>query len=49
MARLAAAVGDEGWNQDGAVTPLPEYTAGTWGPAEGEVLLARDRRIWRRL
>ncbi len=39
----------QGWGQDGGVTALPEYTAGTWGPAEGEVLLARDSRIWRRL
>ena len=28
---------------------LPEYTAGTWGPAESDVLLARDGRVWRRL
>jgi len=28
--------------------PLPEYTAGSWGPAEAEVMLARDGRTWRR-
>jgi len=37
----------EGW---AAAPPnaLPQYTAGTWGPAEAEVLLARDGRTWRR-
>jgi len=28
---------------------LPEYTAGTWGPAEAHVMLARSGRTWRRL
>jgi len=37
---------EEGWSNDSS--PLPEYTAGTWGPAEGDVLLARDGRTWRR-
>jgi glucose-6-phosphate 1-dehydrogenase len=38
----------EGWSraEDGA---LPTYAAGTWGPAESDVLLARDGRAWRRL
>ena len=27
---------------------LPEYTAGSWGPAEAEVMLAKDGRTWRR-
>jgi len=37
----------EGWAKSG-VTRLPEYTAGTWGPAEADVLVARDNRTWRR-
>jgi glucose-6-phosphate 1-dehydrogenase len=37
----------EGWDAAPQAT-LPQYTAGTWGPAEAEVLLARDRRTWRR-
>ncbi|HPG38699.1 MAG TPA: glucose-6-phosphate dehydrogenase [bacterium] len=28
---------------------LPQYSAGSWGPAEAEELLKRDRRAWRRL
>jgi len=28
--------------------PLAEYSAGSWGPAEAEVMLARDGRTWRR-
>ncbi len=27
---------------------LPEYAAGTWGPSEADVLLARDDRAWRK-
>src|SRR5204863_6981196 len=27
---------------------FPNYTAGTWGPAAAEELLARDARSWRR-
>ena len=38
-----------GWRQEGPDTPLPEYAAGTWGPSEADVLLARDGRAWRRL
>jgi len=37
----------EGWAL-GDSGPLPEYTAGTWGPAEAHVMLARDGRTWRR-
>ena len=30
-------------------SPLPEYTSGTWGPAEAHVMLAQDGgRKWRR-
>ena len=38
----------EGWSRDDGA-PLPEYTAGTWGPSEADVLLARSGRTWRRL
>jgi len=31
------------------LTALPQYPAGSWGPAEAEELLKRDRRAWRRL
>jgi glucose-6-phosphate 1-dehydrogenase len=36
----------DGWVADD--NPLPEYTAGTWGPAEAHVMLAQDKRTWRR-
>ncbi|HEX9636635.1 MAG TPA: glucose-6-phosphate dehydrogenase [Acidobacteriota bacterium] len=29
--------------------PLPQYAAGTWGPAEAEALIEREGRHWRRL
>ena len=29
--------------------PIPGYPAGSWGPAEAEVLLAREHRSWRLL
>ncbi|MGD9695841.1 MAG: glucose-6-phosphate dehydrogenase [Thermoleophilia bacterium] len=29
--------------------PYPNYEAGSWGPQEAEVLMARDGRTWRRL
>jgi glucose-6-phosphate 1-dehydrogenase len=38
----------EGWQREGPGRPLPEYTAGTWGPAEADVLVARHGRTWRR-
>ena len=28
--------------------PLPEYTAGSWGPAEAHVMLAQDGHKWRK-
>jgi len=37
-----------GWSNEDPDLPLPEYTAGTWGPAEAHVMLARDGRTWRR-
>jgi len=37
----------EGWQRQ-ALSALPEYTSGTWGPAEADVLLARSGRTWRR-
>jgi len=39
----------EGWALEDSGRPLPEYSAGTWGPAEADVLLARSGRTWRRL
>jgi glucose-6-phosphate 1-dehydrogenase len=39
----------EGWRREDPDTPLPEYTSGTWGPPEADVMLARDGRTWRRL
>ncbi|HKQ62510.1 MAG TPA: glucose-6-phosphate dehydrogenase [Candidatus Polarisedimenticolaceae bacterium] len=39
---------EQGWATDGGGRALPEYTAGTWGPADADVLLARDGRTWRR-
>ncbi|MDX1388551.1 MAG: glucose-6-phosphate dehydrogenase, partial [Acidobacteriota bacterium] len=38
-----------GWGAEPGDTPLPGYAAGTWGPSEADVLLARDGRAWRRL
>jgi len=35
-----------GWAADDG--PMPEYLAGTWGPAEADVMLAQDGRTWRR-
>jgi glucose-6-phosphate 1-dehydrogenase len=29
--------------------PLPQYAAGTWGPAEAVAMMERDGRTWRRL
>jgi glucose-6-phosphate 1-dehydrogenase len=31
-----------------AQTPMPEYPAGSWGPAEADQFMARDGRRWRR-
>jgi glucose-6-phosphate 1-dehydrogenase len=39
---------EEAWAQDDSATPLPDYTSGSWGPAEAEALLARTGRTWRR-
>jgi len=38
----------EAW-AEGSGDGIPEYTAGTWGPAEAHVMLARSGRTWRRL
>jgi len=38
----------EGWRAQG-LARLPEYAAGTWGPAEADPLIERDGRRWRRL
>jgi glucose-6-phosphate 1-dehydrogenase len=34
----------EAWAEDGV--PLAHYPAGTWGPREAEILVARDQRQW---
>jgi glucose-6-phosphate 1-dehydrogenase len=39
----------EAWSLEEKSIQLPEYTAGTWGPAEAHVMLARSGRTWRRL
>jgi len=39
----------QGWHERTSGGGLPEYTAGSWGPAESDVLLARGGRTWRRL
>ena len=39
----------EEWRREPTGRPLPEYTAGTWGPAEADIMLAQDQRKWRRL
>ena len=36
----------ERWSEDD--DPLPEYTAGSWGPAEAHVMLAQDGHKWRK-
>ena len=33
---------------DGRAPDFPNYDAGTWGPVEGDELLHRDGRSWRR-
>jgi glucose-6-phosphate 1-dehydrogenase len=35
----------QAWNDDGV--PLARYPAGSWGPHEADLLLARDQRQWR--
>ncbi len=36
------------WEALGPEAPLAEYPAGSWGPSEADVMLARDGRQWRR-
>jgi glucose-6-phosphate 1-dehydrogenase len=36
----------EAWAQEGLQT-MPQYPAGSTGPAEADELLARDHRHWR--
>ncbi len=36
----------DAWKAAGK-TPLPQYPAGTWGPAEADALMTRDGRKWR--
>ena len=35
------------WSEVGAGVPLAQYSAGSWGPHEADLLLARDLRQWR--
>ena len=35
------------WSEEGAGVPLAQYPAGSWGPHEADLLLARDLRQWR--
>jgi glucose-6-phosphate 1-dehydrogenase len=37
----------ETWQTSGAATQFPNYSAGGWGPAAADALLAHDGRIWR--
>ena len=37
----------QAWREEKA-TAVPTYEAGSWGPAEGDLLLARTGRQWRR-
>ncbi len=37
-----------GWADQPATLQLPTYEAGTWGPVDAELLMASDRRTWRR-
>ena len=38
----------EAWERSGT-RGLPKYQAGTWGPVEGDHLIQRDHREWRKL
>lgn len=38
----------EGWKSQDPTDPLPEYSAGTWGPTEADVMLGKADRSWRR-
>jgi len=38
----------EAWSDSPWTQSLPMYEAGTWGPVEAELLMAGDRRTWRR-
>ncbi len=37
------------WHESPSPPPMATYPAGSWGPAEADILLASDSRIWRRL
>ncbi|MDQ2683695.1 MAG: glucose-6-phosphate dehydrogenase, partial [Chloroflexota bacterium] len=37
-----------GWADSPSTLQIPTYEAGTWGPVEAELLMAADRRTWRR-
>jgi len=35
------------WRNDPSIMPLESYSAGTWGPAKADEMIARDGRRWR--
>jgi glucose-6-phosphate 1-dehydrogenase len=37
------------WESSNEQALVPKYEAGTWEPAEAELLMNRDGRKWRRL
>ena len=37
----------DGWSREDGPAPA-EYTSGTWGPGEADVLMARGGRTWNR-
>ena len=39
---------EHAWHVCPSPPPMAEYAAGSWGPAEADALLRRDRREWRR-
>jgi glucose-6-phosphate 1-dehydrogenase len=39
---------EQAWRDDASGAGLPEYAAGSWGPAESDELLAGGGRAWRR-
>ena len=38
----------DAWAELPVTQALPHYEAGTWGPVDAELLMANDRRTWRR-
>lgn len=40
---------EQAWHESPTPPPMATYPAGSWGPAEADVLMANDARVWRRL